>query len=208
MSAPTLKAVVLDIGGVLIRTEDRTGREKLEERYELDRGKVDDLVFHSKAAQDSTIGKVEQDAVWQVVASELSITKQELDEFKRLFWSGDQLDHQLLLFLQDIQSAYTTVLLSNAWQDHRRIFEDEFGIIEGQTVDYVLISSELGMAKPDPQIYRFLADTVNCEYDEILFVDDFIENILSAQALGIQTIHYQPGMNLVNEIKSRLDKNK
>jgi FMN phosphatase YigB (HAD superfamily) len=35
-------------------------------------------------------------------------------------------------------------------------------------------------------------------------VDDFIENVEAAKALGIQAIHYQPGMDLVNQIKSRL----
>jgi len=207
MSALTIRAVVLDIGGVLVRTEDRTGRKKLEDQYHFDHGEVDDRVFRSKAAQDSTIGRIEQDAIWNAIADELSIEKKELEEFKRLFWAGDKVDHELLQFLQEIRSDYITVLLSNAWLDHRQILEEEFGIIEGQTADYILISSELGVAKPDPQIYHILADTIKCEYDDILFVDDFIENIKAAQTLGIHTIHYQPGMNLINKIKSRLDKN-
>ncbi len=200
-----IKAIVLDIGGVLVRTENRSGRKKLEERYNLLPGEVDKIVFQSKTAQASTIGESEQDAIWKEIAKKFFLSQKELKEFQELFWEGDQIDQGLIQFLQDSMPNYTTALLSNAWLGHRQILKDGFGLIEGQTVDYMLISSELGMAKPDPRIYRILADTINCEYDEILFVDDFIENIQAAQALGIQTIHYQPGMNLINKIKSRLD---
>ena len=97
-----------------------------------------------------------------------------------------------------------TALLSNAWKGFRKLICDEYDIIEGQTVDHILLSSELGVAKPDPKIYKILANTINCGYDEIVFVDDFIENVEAAKILGIRAIHFQVGMNLINEIKSFL----
>jgi putative hydrolase of the HAD superfamily len=197
----------LDIGGVLVRTEDRTFRDKLEEQYDLQIGESDKLVFESKAAQASTIGKAERNEIWEHVANELSLSKEELGEFQTQFWAGDKLDQEIVRFLHDLSSFYITALLSNAWLGHRRTLDEEFDIIEGQTADVILLSSELGVSKPDPRIYAILADTTNCIYNEILFVDDFIENIEAAKALGIHTIHYQPGMNLINAIKSRLDKN-
>jgi HAD superfamily hydrolase (TIGR01509 family) len=202
-----IKAIVLDIGGVLVRTEDRTFRDKLEEQYNLQIGESDKLVFESKAAQASTIGKAERNEIWEHVANELSLSKEELGEFQTQFWAGDKLDQEIVRFLHDLSSFYITALLSNAWLGHRRTLDEEFDIIEGQTADVILLSSELGVSKPDPRIYAILADTTNCIYNEILFVDDFIENIEAAKALGIHTIHYQPGMNLINAIKSRLDKN-
>jgi putative hydrolase of the HAD superfamily len=207
MSNASIKSLVFDIGGVLIRSEDRTGREKLEAKYGLPPGEVDKLVFRSEQAQASSIGKTEQAAIWKSIASKLSLSQKELDEFQRLFWAGDRLNHALYQFIQKSRSRYTTALLSNAWLDYRRVLEEEFDIVEGRTVDFILISSELGIAKPDPRIYSILANTVQCKYDEILFVDDFVENIEAAQSLGICTIHYQPEMNLINEIKSRLDTN-
>jgi glucose-1-phosphatase len=201
-----IKAIVLDIGGVLIRTEDRSFRNKLEKKYGLKPKEADKLVFHSKPAQASTVGKVRCDAVWKHVANELALSKEELIEFQNQFWAGDQLDIKLMNFLQKVHSNYTTALLSNAWLGHRQIFEEDYNFIKGQTVDTILLSGELGVAKPDPHIYAILADTIQCAYDEILFVDDFLENIEAANALGIHTIHYHPGMNLINEIKSRLDK--
>lgn len=202
-----IKAIVLDIGGVLLRTEDRSGRQMLERQYHLASGGVDDLVFNSRPAAESTVGQVERDKIWQHVAEELSLTPQELEDFKFAFWQGDHIDQKLLSYLETLKSSYKTALLSNAWMGTRQVLADHYQIIEELTVDHILISSELGIAKPNHRIYHILADTIQCDFNQILFVDDFIENIEAAQALGIQTIHYQPGMNLIPLIQSELDNN-
>jgi len=208
MNNSSIQAIVMDLGGVILRTEDPTSRQKLEEKYNLSINELNKLVFHSEQATASTIGLCSQEDIWQNVADTLSLSPKALDEFQRLFFEGDQIDHKLLNFLKESRAGFKTALLSNAWLNVRRDLSEKFGVIEGQTVDYFLISSELGVAKPDPRIYQILANTINCDYDEILFVDDFIENINAAKTLGIHTIHYRPGMNLINEIKSRLGKNK
>lgn len=201
-----IKAIVLDIGGVLVRTEDHTARRELEKRYHLPAGSIHQLVFNSPAAVESTLGRADSNKIWEFVAETLSIDKEGLHEFKKNFWKGDQLDHEVLNFLQECRVDYITALLTNAWKHARKTLANEYSIKEGKTVDHILISSELGVAKPDPEIYRILAETLACDYGEILFVDDFIENIRSASALGIETIHYHPGINLINEIQSILDK--
>lgn len=200
-----IKAIVFDIGGVLIRTEDQTGRQMLEEKYQLPSGGADDLVFNSPPAVESTVGLVEREMIWQHVAEQLSLTPHELKAFKVAFWGGDQIDRKLLEHLESLKKTHITALLSNAWMNTRQYLADQFQIIEGTTVDYILISSELGTAKPDKKVYHILGETLQCNFDQILFVDDFIENIQAAQELGIKTIHYQPGMDLIRQIKSMLN---
>ena len=200
-----IKAIVLDIGGVLLRTEDRSGRQMLEKKYGLPPGGADVLVFNSKPAAESTLGLLEREKVWEHVAEVLSLTPQALETFKLAFWEGDQLDLNLLKYFQTLMNGYKTALLSNAWMSMRQTLADQYQIIEGQNVNHILISSELGVAKPDHLIYQILAETIQCDFNQILFVDDFLENIEAAKALGIQTIHYQPGINLIPQIQSQLD---
>jgi len=200
-----IKAVVLDIGGVLMRTEDQSGRRLLEKRYNLPADTVAWLVFHSDEAAAATIGQVKGKVAWKAVQKKLVLSDEELEEFINLFWSGDVFDQAAFDFLSSLSPDYITGILSNAWEGAREDFVQRYGMIEGQTVDHILTSAEEGVRKPDPEIYRRLKDTLGVEYDEILFVDDFIENVKGASALGIQAIHYQPGMNLINQIKSRLD---
>jgi len=200
----TIKAIVFDVGGVLLKTEDDSSRRELEKVYNLPSGSVDNLVFDSELARASTIGQASQDAVWDFVAERLSLTPEALTSFIEAFWDGDRFDRDLIQFFHECRSEYSTALLSNAWMGFRQVLENGAGIIEEKTVDHILISSELGVAKPEKRIYQILANTVNCGYDEILFVDDFFENIRVAETLGIKVIHYNPEMNLINEIKSIL----
>lgn len=200
----SIRAIVFDIGGVILRTDDRSSRQALEKYYGLVPGELDQIVFDSPAARASTIGKKNEDAIWQDVAKRLSLTAEVIKKFKEGFWAGDRIDQTLISFLKDRRPEYITALLSNAWKNARATLASKYGITEGATVDHILISSELGVAKPDPEIYKILSETVNCEFSEILFVDDFIENINSARNLGIHSIHYKIGMNLVNKIESYL----
>jgi glucose-1-phosphatase len=202
-----IEAIVLDIGGVILRTENRSGRKTLEVKYNLPPGGSEALVFNSEPAALSTIGKVGQDHIWQNIANELNLTPAELKDFKQTFWQGDQIDMDLIIYLENQRLKYTTALLSNAWVGMREILADQYQIVEGRTVDHILISAELGVAKPDPRIYHILASKINCQFDKILFVDDFIENIEAANQLGIQTIHYQPGMDLINHIQMKVNQN-
>jgi HAD superfamily hydrolase (TIGR01509 family) len=200
-----INAIVLDIGGVVLRTEDRSGRQALEEKYGLPPGGVDALVFGSQAAAESSIGKLGPEKIWQNVADTLSLSPDALSDFQKIFWQGDQIDQELISFLESLRSKYVTAFLTNAWLDTRQILANHFAIVEGKTIDHLLISSELGMVKPDPCIFQRLSETINTQFDDILFVDDFIENIAAAAALGIHTIHYKAGMDLIAQIKHRVN---
>ena len=200
-----IKAIVLDVGGVLLRTEDDSSRRDLERKHDLSPGASEKLVFGSEAALASTIGAVGPNVIWQNVADELSLSPEALEDFKRAFWQGDQFDKELIDFLIEMRDDYTTALLTNAWKYARDELAENFDIREGQTVDYILISSELGVAKPDEEIYHILKEKLNCDFEEILFVDDFEENIKAAQELGNNTIHFKPEMDLIKTIKSKLE---
>ena len=199
-----IKAIVFDIGGVLLRTEDRTGRMTLEQKYHLPPGSADQLVFDNPKSQLSTIGQEDASEIWQYIGAHLSLSVAALAAFQEAFWSGDEVDQELIKFIQTCRSDYTTALLSNAWTNARDVFAEKYGLIEGKTVDRILISAELGLAKPDHRIYAVLSETIQHPFQEILFIDDFIENIEAAAELGIHTIHYQPEMDLISRIKLRL----
>lgn len=56
--------------------------------------------------------------------------------------------------------------------------------------DEVVDSSEVGVRKPDPRIYRELLDRLDLPADQVVFIDDYEENLPPAQQLGIRTIHF------------------
>lgn len=63
--------------------------------------------------------------------------------------------------------------------------------------DAVVASCEVGLAKPDPAIYRLTLDRIEAPAGETLFVDDRDENIAAAAALGLQTMRFRGGESVV-----------
>jgi putative hydrolase of the HAD superfamily len=71
--------------------------------------------------------------------------------------------------------------------------------------DVVVVSCEVGVAKPDPRIYQICLSRLGVEPNHALFVDDRLENIDAAARLGIQTFHFasdDPMRRLVEAVRS------
>ncbi|WP_242903296.1 HAD family hydrolase [Actinomadura terrae] len=77
-----------------------------------------------------------------------------------------------------------TALLSNSWGNDypRDLFADLF--------DAVVISSEVGMRKPDERIFQHALELLGLDAAECVFIDDIEYNIRAAKALGMLGIHH------------------
>lgn len=60
--------------------------------------------------------------------------------------------------------------------------------IELAKPEYIFTSYELGLLKPDPQIYQTMAQKLKTPYNQILFIDDKERNIIPARELGLNGI--------------------
>jgi len=69
--------------------------------------------------------------------------------------------------------------------------------------DEIIISGHVKMAKPDPAIFELLLQRINRKADQCLFIDDNERNILAADKLGFQTIHFTSADNLHAEMVDR-----
>ena len=56
--------------------------------------------------------------------------------------------------------------------------------------DVVVVSCEVGVAKPDPVIFQTCLTRLGVEPSQALFVDDRIENIEGAARMGLHTFHF------------------
>ena len=59
-----------------------------------------------------------------------------------------------------------------------------------ENFDGEVISCEVGVAKPSPEIYEILLEKFDLKPAETLFIDDRLENIHAAENLGINTHHF------------------
>ena len=66
-----------------------------------------------------------------------------------------------------------------------------------------MISGHVGAVKPEARIYEILFERAGAEPKDLLFIDDLPANVRAAEALGMATIHYRPGVDLERELEAR-----
>jgi epoxide hydrolase-like predicted phosphatase len=85
-----------------------------------------------------------------------------------------------------------TGLISNSWGTS--IYDPE--TLEGM-FDAVVISGDVGLHKPQPEIYRLAAERLGVEPERCVFVDDLRENVHGAERVGMTAmLHRDPAVTL------------
>lgn len=128
-------------------------------------------------------GATSQDALMQELGTRSGVSPAQVLRD----WVGrSQLNEELLEFIRELKGSYKLGLLSNAtapfFHTVAKPIEDE-GIFE-----HIVISSEVGYAKPDPQMYHLMLEKLGVRPEEALMIDDNKVNIEGAARIGMPGI--------------------
>lgn len=193
-----IKAIIFDVGGVLLRTFDQSPRQRWEERLGLNPGDAEMLVFNSERGRMAQRGEIAEEAHWQWVGSALNLSAAELVAFRRDFWAGDRLDSQLVQTIRQLRPHYQTGIISNAFDGLRHILHTKYPIADA--FDHIVVSAEEGMMKPDAGIFALSLTRLGRAAHEAVFIDDMPANVAGARAAGLFAIHFTPETDLVTEL--------
>lgn len=193
-----IKAIIFDVGGVLIRTADHTRRRQWETRLGLAPWESEQLVFNSEMGTKAQRGEVRDEALWTWVGDHLQLNETDLAAFARDFWAGDMLDAALMALIRRLKSVYQTAVLSNQTDALRTLLTDDLRIADA--FDTIVISAEVGVMKPDPRIYQITLERLGCAPQEAIFIDDFAHNVDGARAVGMTAVHFTPQIDLPREL--------
>lgn len=195
-----ITTIIFDLGGVLLRTEDRAPRTRLAERLGISFKELEGHVYGSREVMR---GEISAESHMKAVMKKLGLPEENVKEFGDEFWGGDRMDTKLVDFIRDLRGDYTTVLLSNAWDDLRHMLVHVWKIAD--IFDHIFISAEMGLAKPDPEIYQTVAAELSKDPAGLIFVDDFIENVEAAREEGWNAIHFRSREGALAELAEYLD---
>jgi epoxide hydrolase-like predicted phosphatase len=197
-----IKAVIWDIGGVIARTEDRTPRDQLAAELGVTRDRLNDLFFSGPQGTRAQKGEISVAELMSHIRSELALTSNEYPDLQERFFAGDRVDHELVDFIRTLKPRYKTGVISNAWGQLTQMLA-EWGIEDA--FDVIIGSGDEGLMKPDPVIFDLALDRLGVEPQEAVFVDDFIENIQGARAVGMYGIHFQRPEQALGDLKALLE---
>jgi putative hydrolase of the HAD superfamily len=200
-----IKAIISDFGGVLMRTRTDASRRALEQRLGLLPHTIEARVFSSELSLSAQRGEISEDAFWRTLERDLDLPRfgTTWQEFQREFFADDFLDDELVALMRSVRPGVQTGLISNAWSGLREVLHTRVPIADA--FDTLVISAEEKIMKPDPRIYQLALDRLGLEPPEAIFLDDFIENIHAAKALGLIGIHFQSSAQAQRDIGALLN---
>src|SRR5712671_3973736 len=201
-----IRSVVFDIGGVLERVDDveavlgaawreRLGMSAEEFRAALAAIDPDNL---------SETGHMSE-AQWAArCAASLRLSPAQTEEFRADVWDWycGELDEELMAFAASLRPHVRTAIVSNSADGARReelaryAFDDVF--------DPIIYSHEVGLAKPDPAIFKLACSVLDVAPREMIFVDDVPGHVAAARDLGIRAIEHRSTQETIGAIGSLL----
>jgi HAD superfamily hydrolase (TIGR01509 family) len=198
----SIRGLVFDFGGVLVRMIDDRPRIALANKIGISLSRLDELVFLSETAAKASKGEISVTMHWDAVRKALGLQPEDMPDFLQQYWSADDVNWRLLDFIRGLRPRYKVGLLSNAWDDLRKTLHERWNI-DG-LFDELVISAEVKLVKPDPRIFQLALKRLNILPAETIFIDDINENVQSARQIGLKGILYQSFDQTIGEIKDYL----
>lgn len=188
--------IILDLGGVLIDVDYHAAARAF---AALGFSNFDEL--YSKAKQDHLFDGFETGAISAPEfrdrirgLHDVPLTDAQIDAC----WNAmlGSIPPERIRLVEQLKQHYQVLLLSNTNAIHVPAFEKivarENGIADFKALFHgAYYSCELGMRKPDAEIFHYVLERHGAKADRTLFIDDSIQHVLGARRAGLHAEHLE-----------------
>lgn len=148
---------------------------KTEFHHNYEKGKIDSLTFRQEV--NAYFGQEWEDEhvdfLWNSLLGKIPVERLELVKRVR--------EHYQVGVLSNTNMIHIHAVNSILWRDHGlQNFDPVF--------DWVFLSHEMGLSKPQPEIYEKMLTDLGTSPERVVFFDDLAPNVAAAKEIGIQAI--------------------
>ena len=190
------KAVIFDCGGVLIPNVD-DNMHHLNKVFDCTQKEVIRIYFRYLHAFEK--GKINKRQFWAIFNEHFEKKIPVAVIEKRLF-KGIKMYPLMRRLLKELKKDYTLALLTNNTQWVYDIDKTEHYI---KYFDKMVSSHEVGMRKPELQIYRLMLKKLKLKPSEAIFIDDLYRNVRASEKIGLDAIRCKNPEQVVRDLKKR-----
>ncbi len=184
-----IRAIIFDCFGVLVgggfkETYRQAGGDPLKDR-----------AFITEILDNASMGLITSAEMSRQITRQLGISDQVWQE---VVAGADKPNEELFEYIKQLAGEYRLAILSNANTGvlNRKLSPEQLSLF-----DAVVVSADVGMTKPDLDIYTYTADQLGVQSGECVFIDDSEGYCEAARSLGMQAVHYQDLSHLKAELQ-------
>jgi len=192
-----IKAIIFDIGGVYLKGNFTDFVNRAYKVLHIDKPfkSSQEMIFDP----DLNKGKISHEACFTKYFN-VPISEEQMTQIKELRMTTWTPIEGMTTLVRNLHDTYILAVLSNSDALNSEKYKqkgryDDF--------DYLVLSHEVGITKPDQRIYEMILDKLHLPAHECLFIDDQEEALLPAKKLGMDTIHFTSLSQLKAELRAR-----
>lgn len=200
MPAAKLRAIIFDIGRVLVRVDVARAMQGLASGSPLSPTELWSAIEKDPRWPDWQEGRIAPQDWYLHLAQRLGgrlTFKQFTEVWNRAL---DPTPIQDDAFLEKLSKRYRLALLSNTDPIHVRHLEGTYGFFGFFPAR--VYSCAVGISKPNPLIYREALRAVQVRAEEALYIDDIAAYVEAAKRLGMRGIQFQSSAQLTVDLES------
>lgn len=181
--------ILFDIGGVLLTNGwDHHERSIVIEQFQLDRDALESR--HAKSFEAWERGELTLDEYLDAVVFYEPRRFSREEFFSAICAQSKELPHGALCILKELAASDKCRIgaLNNEARETHEVRVEKFGL--HNHFQYMFTSCYMGIRKPDPRIYLRALGILGDKPEKSLFIDDRLENVAAAAAVGMKAIQF------------------
>jgi glucose-1-phosphatase len=200
MPSQKLRAIIFDIGRVLVRVDVARAMQGLASGTSLSAAELWSAIEKDPRWPDWQEGRISS-RDWYLHLNERLGAKLTFEQFAEV-WNR-ALDpvpiHEDSLF-QGLSKSYRLALLSNTDPIHVCHLEANYSFFNYFPIR--IYSCAVGASKPNPFIYQEALRSLKVRANEALYIDDIAAYVEAARSLGLSATQFQSSAHLISDLKS------
>jgi len=195
------KAVILDLGGVIVAFDFKRAYARLEGMCDCPAAEIPQRLRSTDLVPRFERGLIEPQAFVEQLCSLLTL-RATYEQFCGL-WTSVFFPEPLIpeSLLEPIREHHRLVLLSNTNRIHFEMIDRTFPLL--RHFDARVLSYQVGATKPSPEIYREAIKQAQCRAEECFFADDIPLFVEGAVREGIDAVRFESAEQLERELSRR-----
>ncbi len=181
-----IKCVIFDIGGVII---DFDWRERLRKLIKRAGKKLNEVHFREGMLMGKyELGLIKVNYFEKELARYLGIKKSDI-RWLEYYRKHARLNPDMIDVVTKLkEEGYIVAFISNTIIDE---YEEAEKLLDFSLFDYRFASCYIKLRKPDPEIFKYALKKMKLKPSEAVFIDNQIENVLSARSVGIKSYWFR-----------------
>lgn len=200
----SVKALIFDLQGVLLITQDESLEISLAKRLNIPVEQVG-RIFHGEFNDRVDIGELKQRDFWLHALDCMGLPQSRMPEIESFLEDDFFIDPVMLEVIRQYRKSFKTAMLSNYSEVLRALLENHWDI--SGAFDEIIISWEIKMIKPQPQIFDYTLKKLRVSKEEAVLIDDRIVNIRGALDHGMHAVHFKTREQAVVDLERLISAN-